>query len=73
MTKRLFNVKWINRMTNGTVIQTTPINAKTISGACRRVEMREGCISVISATMVTGPLMSDKNVETVKDYESAAR
>lgn len=71
--KRLFKVVWINKMVNGIVINPTTVKAKNIAGACKSVEKRDGCVAVISATMVTGPLMSDKEVETVEDYDEALR
>ena len=71
--KRLFKVVWISKMENGTVINPTFVKAKTISGACKTVEKSDTCVAVVSATMITGPFMTDKDVETVEDYEEAAR
>ena len=67
--KKLFKVLWISKMNNGTVVQHSSVYAKNITGACKQVERRDTCTAILAAQMRTGPRMTDKKVETLKQYE----
>ena len=68
--KKLFQVVWISERVNGTVINPTFVKAKNISGACKQVEAKDTCVAVLSVKMLTGPFNTDKDVETLEEYDA---
>ena len=69
--KIAFEVSAVHRMKAGKVLYTNIVDTRSAMEACKEVELTKTCIAVLSVKMITEPMIENKEVTTLREYDEA--
>lgn len=71
--KIAFEVSAVHRMKACDAVYTQIVDSMTAGDACKEVEQTTTCLAVLSIKMITEPMVENKEVTTLREYDEATR
>ena len=69
--KTAFEVSAVHRMKACDAVYTQIVDTRSAMEACKEVELTETCIAVLSVKMITEPMIENKEITTLREYDEA--